>query len=114
MTAEARTGQGNGKAEAREGARERAEKSGKGEYVCLFWLLAILNVCQMLFVLVIAVVVVGFAVIVTPNSEMCNDNATLSVFLSFCLSVCVCVCMYVLACVCVGPHFGLRLYCSLS
>jgi len=39
----------------------------RGGKICLFWLLAILNVCQMLFVVI---VVVGFAVIVTPNSEM--------------------------------------------
>lgn len=60
----------------------------------------------MLFVLVVAIVV-GFAVIVTPNSEMCNDNAALSVFLSICLCMYVCVRLHVCAlahisvCVCI-------------
>lgn len=87
MTAEARA-----MARQREQESGRAEKSGEGVWgICLFWLLAILNVCQIVFVLV----VVGFAVIVTPNSEMCNDNAALSVFLSICVCVCVCACMCV-------------------
>lgn len=41
MTAEARTGQGIGKAEARERARERAEKSGEGVWgICMLVLAA--------------------------------------------------------------------------
>lgn len=79
---------------------ERAEKSGEGVWgICLFWLLAILNMCQIVFVLV----VVGFAVIVTPNSEMCNDNAALSVFLSICVCVClhVCALAHISVCVCI-------------